>query len=77
MRGRKEILSLDGPLSVFDLRRDPSELSPQPAGGAATNGLTRWLRRVQSALTAEGAGADDASLSDEDLEKLKSLGYLD
>ncbi len=77
MRGRKEILSLNGPLSVFDLRRDPSELSPQPAGGAASNGLSRWLRRVQSTLTVEGAGADDASLSDEDLEKLKSLGYLD
>jgi choline-sulfatase len=75
-RGHKEILSPDGPLSVFDLRVDPSELSPAEAPATASQGLRRWLRRVQGAL-AQNPSDDQAPLSDEDLEKLKALGYVD
>ncbi len=75
--GRKEILSLTGPLTVFDLRLDPSELSPLEPTAPASIGLMIWLKRVQAALTSEDAGATDTSLTEEELEKLRSLGYVD
>jgi arylsulfatase A-like enzyme len=76
-RGRKEILSMDGPLSVFDLRADPAESAPVPPPVSASRALTQWLRRVQAALSSAEAAASDADLSDEDLEKLKALGYVE
>jgi arylsulfatase A-like enzyme len=75
--GRKEILSMDGPLSVFDLKSDPAEMSPAPPPVSASRALTRWLRRVQASLASEDAAVSDAALSDEDLQKLKALGYVE
>ncbi len=76
--GRKEIYRVaNARHRSFDLAADPGErndLSPQ--GSAISPELAAWLEAVQAGLEV----ADDLpppSLTDEDLEALKALGYLD
>ncbi|HKY33048.1 MAG TPA: sulfatase [Candidatus Polarisedimenticolia bacterium] len=75
-RGRKEILSLAGGVLAFDLRADPSELSPDAEWTGPSKGLQAWLRTIQTALDAQVQTAGE-ELDEEDLERLKALGYVD
>ena len=75
---RKEFFRLKGEArSVFDLARDPGELENLvPADSEISSSLKEWLNRVQQGLLL----ADDLpppSLSEEDTEALRALGYLD
>jgi arylsulfatase A-like enzyme len=75
---RKEILRVgNGKRWLFDLAADPAEQRDLSAGQVGVSELlSNWLEIVQSGLVA----SDDLpvpSLSDEDLEQLKALGYLD
>ncbi len=62
---------------VFDLQADPAELEDlSPPGAPVSAELAAWLETVRAGLGV----ADDLpppSLTDEDLEALKALGYLD
>ena len=76
--GRKELFRLKGAArSVFDLAEDPGELESLVATDSDTSAeLGAWLRAVEKGLVL----SDDLpppSLSDEDTEALRALGYLD
>ncbi|HUO87347.1 MAG TPA: sulfatase [Thermoanaerobaculia bacterium] len=62
---------------VYDLRRDPRELrNLNGAGYRPSDPLAEWISRVEHILEA----ADDAppvNVDAEDIEKLRSLGYID
>jgi hypothetical protein len=77
-RGRKEILPISGGRTmVFDLTTDPSEQSPVDSQGAMSRGLKAWLSAVQSSLSRGDAAGADQPMGDEDLKRLKALGYID
>jgi hypothetical protein len=63
-------------LELFDLDRDPAETAPaaldgHPEAGALQGDLQAW------ADAGEGAGGDlEEALSEEQKERLRSLGYL-
>jgi arylsulfatase A-like enzyme len=76
--GRKEIAQVNREEhKIFDLTRDPKELhNLNGAGYAPSPDLEQWIEHVEAAL----ARSDDAPAADldaEDVERLKSLGYLD
>ena len=76
--GRKEILRVtNGRRRVFDLTTDPQELdSLVREQTEISEGLASWLERVRAGLVL----ADELpppSLSEEDMEALRALGYLE
>ncbi|HVS02236.1 MAG TPA: sulfatase [Thermoanaerobaculia bacterium] len=75
---RKEVVDLArGERRVFDLRRDPRESARlEGGGGGPSPELREWLQQVREAL-AEGSTLPPARLEDEDVERLRSLGYGD
>ncbi|MFN7942695.1 MAG: sulfatase [Thermoanaerobaculia bacterium] len=76
-----KLIALDSShLELYDLRTDPEERQDLVAGGPCA-GLCRSLfarlRAFQAkAVRRSGTGHGDAHLSQEDLEELRSLGYL-
>jgi arylsulfatase A-like enzyme len=76
--GRKEILKVaSGRLRIFDLEADPGETGNLARPGARpSEDLTAWLGRLEEALELAD-GEPPPSLSDEDLEALKALGYIE
>ena len=75
---KKEIFRLKGDRRrEFDLARDPGELETLVAPDSEISApLKEWLTRVQKGLVL----SDDLpppSLSEEDTEALRALGYLD
>ncbi|HEX2164993.1 MAG TPA: sulfatase [Thermoanaerobaculia bacterium] len=75
---RKEIVQIDErEHQVFDLSRDPRELrNLNGAGYQPSDPLADWIAHVEQTLEA----ADDApavNVDAEDVEKLRSLGYVD
>lgn len=76
--GAKELVRIKGEVrSEFDLARDPGELESRVAGDSEFSApLRAWLLAVQKGLVL----SDDLpppSLSAEDTEALRALGYLD
>ena len=73
---RKEILRVaKGRRQVYDLAEDPEE-TDNLASGEASPELASWLEDVRRGLEL----ADDLpppALSDEDVEALRALGYID
>lgn len=77
-RGVKEILRIgNGNRWQFDLTEDPAETASQaPLRSPVSPALAAWLEVVQSGL----AASDELplpELSQEDIERLRALGYLD
>lgn len=78
-RGRWKYLTADdeGTRELYDLARDPRETSnvvaehPEEAAALATM-LADW----RAAVTVPDSLTDEPELSDEDVQKLKSLGYI-
>jgi len=76
--GRKEVAQVNRERhTIYDLLRDPKELhNLNGAGYKPSAALQQWIDDVETALERN----DDTSRSDldpEDIEKLKSLGYVD
>lgn len=76
--GRKEVIRVTNQRRrVFELDEDPKEKENLAAiGSVVSQDLTDWLKVVRAGL----ATADDLpppSLTDEDMEALKALGYID
>jgi arylsulfatase A-like enzyme len=76
--GKKEILRVtNGRRRLFDLRSDPGELENTVSEQSGiSEGLQIWLDRVEAGLIL----ADELpppSLSDEDMDALRALGYLE
>ena len=76
--GKKEILRVtNGRRRIFDLAADPEELaSLVQERTEISEGLRTWLESVQAGLIL----ADELpppSLSDEDVDALRALGYLE
>ena len=75
--GRKEIVRVtNGRRREFDLGRDPKETVNLGAVGEVSERLAGWLEAVRAGL----ATADDLpppSLTDEDMDALRALGYID
>jgi arylsulfatase A-like enzyme len=76
--GRKEIVQVNREEHrIFDLRRDPRELHDlNGAGYQPSPELQGWIEHVEEALS-HSHDAPPAALDAEDVEKLKSLGYVD
>jgi hypothetical protein len=76
--GRKEIVQVNREEhKIFDLRRDPHELhNLNGAGYRPSPELQGWIEHVEEALS-RSHDAPPAALDAEDVEKLKSLGYVD
>ena len=74
--GRKEILRVGrNKVQVYDLAADPNE-TKNLSSGAPSAELTAWLEEVRRGLEL----ADDLpppSLSDEDVDAMRALGYID
>jgi len=77
---RKYIQSSDGDLEAYDLARDPAEATNlMPAQAAFFEDLVRRFRELVQARTDAGLRLDSrtpGSLSDEERERLRSLGYF-
>jgi len=76
--GRKEILRIgNGNRWLFDLLSDPAEVDSQVAlGSGASPELLQWLETVRVGL----AASDELplpELSQDDIDRLRALGYLD
>jgi len=76
--GRQEIYRLKGgKRKEFDLARDPGELESLVASNSEISApLKEWLARVQQGLELSDE-LPPPSLSEEDTEALRALGYLD
>lgn len=74
---QKDILDVkDGSRRRFDFARDPHELRNLAAGGeAAGEALAAWLEEVKEGLAASDE-LPPPSLTEEDLEQLRALGYI-
>jgi len=65
------------PLALYDLRSDPGEMrNVAERYPRRTKDLLQKLRTIQGRLGKEVGGESDRQLSTEDMERLKSLGYL-
>ena len=74
--GQKEILRVArGKRQVYDLTADPDE-TKSLASGELSAELAAWLEEVRRGLELAD-GLPPPSLSDEDLEAMRALGYLD
>ena len=74
--GRKEILRVGrGRRQVYDLERDPAERDSQASGEISAE-LAAWLAEVRRGLELAD-GLPPPSLSDEDVEAMRALGYID
>jgi arylsulfatase A-like enzyme len=76
--GTKEILRVvNGNRRLFDLSADPGEVTSQvDIGSPPSEALAGWLGRVQEGLALSDELPPPA-LSEEELERLEALGYLD
>jgi arylsulfatase A-like enzyme len=76
-RGLKEILDVDSSeMRVYDLRRDPGETAPLADGIEPPDGLLAWHETVTTGLESSG-NLPPPALGQEDVERLRALGYTD
>ena len=75
--GTKEIAQINRKEhKVFDLEDDPRELQNlNGAGYQPSEELQGWIEHVETALSSAEVPA--VKLNEEDIEKLKALGYVD
>jgi hypothetical protein len=77
----KAILRSDGFQNVFDLTRDPCELSPLPWAGSNAAGLVTAWRETQAEAAGDFArkygDAESMAVSAATAEQLKALGYVE
>jgi arylsulfatase A-like enzyme len=76
--GRKEIYRFKGnELKIFDLARDPGEIDNLARDDSALDaGIRDWMDRVQDQLSLLDESTPEP-LNDEEIEQLRSLGYIE
>jgi arylsulfatase A-like enzyme len=79
LEGSRKLIHIDGPEEhwlLFDLESDPGEQRPLPATGSARlnelkASLQKWLDLFHNEKTMSGT----TTISDEDMQRLRALGY--
>jgi arylsulfatase A-like enzyme len=76
-RDAKILTYPDGRLEYYDLRRDPEERRPLPCEARCRELAGELERLLRRPATTKTAAPETVELDEEELERLRSLGYLD